>query len=150
MDGIQYIVKKRMKAEGLDGYFNLPYGTTGEAVGEIIYCEGKAVCAVKSRKAHLFFARNDDGKGRERGALTLAITKRLEKRDKDHQGRWDRVWEDPVCQKYRHQEHEDHFIWGHAFFEAPVEDLRHIAALVGARGWQRGQCEGDRGTVRRH
>ena len=134
MDGIQYIVKKRMKAEGLDGYFNLPYGTTGEAVGEIIYCEGKAVCAVKSRKAHLFFARNDDGKGRERGALTLAITKRLEKRDKDHQGRWDRVWEDPVCQKYRHQEHDDHFIWGHAFFEAPVEDLRHIAALVGARG----------------
>ena len=50
-----------------------------------------------------------------------------------HQRRWDLVWEDPVCQKYRHPEHEDHFLWGHAFFEAPVDDLRHIAALIGAR-----------------
>ena len=66
--------------------------------------------------------------------MTLAITKRLEKRDRDHQRRWDLVWEDPVCQKYRHPEHEDHFLWGHAFFEAPVEDLRHIAAMIGARG----------------
>lgn len=134
MDGIQYIVKKRMKAEGLDGYFNLPYGTAGEAVGEIIYCQGKAVCAVKSRKAHLFFARNDDGQGRERGALTLAITSTLERRDKAHQERWNRVWEDETAQKYRRTDHEDHFLWGHEFFEAPVEDLRHIAALVGARG----------------
>ena len=44
------------------------------------------------------------------------------------------MWEDPVCQKYRRPEHEDFFLWGHAFYEAPVEDLRHIAALIGARG----------------
>lgn len=134
MEKIPYIVKKRMRLEGIRGRVNLPYGTEVEAVDGMIIYKGEAVCAVTSRNAHLYFARDDDGQGRERGALTLAITKRLEKRDKDHQARWDRVWEDPVCQKYRHPEHEDHFIWGHAFFEAPVEDLRHIAALIGTRG----------------
>lgn len=134
MEKIRYIVKKRMREKGISGYVNLPYGTEVEAVDGLIIHQGAAVCAVTGRNAHLYFARDDDGQGRERGALTLAITKRLEKRDKDHQARWDRVWEDPVCQKYRHPEHEDHFIWGHAFFEAPVEDLRHIAALIGTRG----------------
>lgn len=132
--GIQYIVKKRMKADGICGPVNLPYGMAVEAVDGMITHQGAAVCAVASRNAHLYFARDDDGRGRERGALTLAITKRLERRDKDHQARWDRVWEDSTCQKYRRQEHEDFFLWGHAFYEAPVEDLRYIAGLIGARG----------------
>lgn len=130
----KYITKKRMKETGIAGRVNIPYGTEVEEADGLIIYNGAAVCAITSRKAHLYFARNDDGQGQERGALTLAITKRLEKRDKDHQRRWDLVWEDPVCQKYRHPEHEDHFLWGHAFFEAPVDDLRHIAALIGARG----------------
>lgn len=132
--GIQYIVKKRMKADGICGPVNLSYGTVVEAVDGMIIHQGAAVCTVVSRNAHIHFARDDDGRGRERGALTLAITKRLERRDKDHQARWDRVWEDSTCQKYRCQEHEDFFLWGHAFYEAPVEDLRYIAGLIGARG----------------
>ena len=91
------------------------------------------MCATTSRNAHLYLARNDDGRGLERGALTTAITKRLEKRDKGYQDRWDLVWEDETSQKYRHPDHEDHFLWGHAFYEAPVEDLQHIADLIGAR-----------------
>lgn len=132
--GIRYIVKKRMKADGICGPVNLPYGTAVEAVEDYLIHQGRRLCAVTSRKAHLYFVRDDDGQGRERGALTLAITKRLEKRDGGYQRRWDLVWEDPVCQKYRHPEHEDFFLWGHKFYEAPVEDLRHIAALIGARG----------------
>lgn len=133
MEKIPYIVKKRMREAGISGRVNLPYGTEVEAVDGLIIHQGAAVCAVTSRNAHLYFARDDDGQGRERGALTLAITSTLEKRDKDHQARWDRVWEDETAQKYRRQDHEDHFLWGHAFFEAPVEDLRHIADLIGAR-----------------
>lgn len=133
MEKIPYIVKKRMRLEGIGGRVNLPYGTRLEAVDGVIIQKGAAVCAVTSRNAHLHLARDDDGQGRERGALTLAITSTLEKRDKDHQARWDRVWEDETAQKYRRQDHEDHFLWGHAFFEAPVEDLRHIADLIGAR-----------------
>ena len=96
--GRRYIVKQRARIDTITGPVNLPYGTTVEAVEDYLIHQGRQLCTVASRKAHLYFARDDDGKGRERGALTLAITKRLEKRDKDHQARWDRVWEDPVCQ----------------------------------------------------
>lgn len=134
MGKVRYIVKKRMREAGISGHVNLPYGTEVEAVDGLIVHQGAAVCAVTSRNAHLYFARDDDGRGRERGALTLAITSRLEKQDKGHQDRWDLVWGDATCQKYRRADHEDHFLWSHEFFEAPVEDLRHIAGLIGARG----------------
>lgn len=97
----KYITKKRMKEAGIAGHVNIPYGTEVEEVDGLIIYKGAAVCAITSRNAHLHFAKNDDGKGLERGALTLAITFRLEKRDAGYQGRWDLVWEDPVCQKYR-------------------------------------------------
>ena len=130
----RYIVKQRARIDTITGPVNLPYGTEVETVGDYLTHQGNRLCAVTSRKAHLYFAPDDDGQGRERGALTMAITRRLEKRDRDQQRRWDLAWEDPVCQKHRNLEHEDHFLWGHTFYEAPVEDLRHIAALIGARG----------------
>lgn len=133
MEKIPYIVKKRMRLEGIRGRVNLPYGTEVEAVDGMIIHKGAAVCAVTSRNAHQYLARNDDGKGLERGALTMAITSTLEKRDKGYQDRWDLVWEDETSQKYRHPDHEDFFLWGHAFYEAQVEDLQHIADLIGAR-----------------
>lgn len=43
------------------------------------------------------------------------------------------MWEDPLCQKYKRPEHADFWLWNHAFYEAPVEDLRHIARLIGLR-----------------
>ena len=36
MEKIRYIVKKRMRAEGISGYVNLPYGTEVEAVDGLI------------------------------------------------------------------------------------------------------------------
>lgn len=84
--------------EGIGGHVNLPYGTRLEAVDGMIIHKGAAVCAVTSRNAHLHLARDDDGQGRERGALTMAITSTLEKRDKGYQDRWDLVWEDEISQ----------------------------------------------------
>ena len=84
MEKIPYIVKKRMRLEGIRGRVNLPYGTEVEAVDGMIIHKGAAVCAVTSRNAHQYLARNDDGKGLERGALTMAITSTLEKRDKGY------------------------------------------------------------------
>ena len=60
------------------------------------------------------------------------ILSKLEKRDKNHQNRWNKVWADPLCQRYRRADHEDYWLWNPDFFSAPVLDLRHIAALVGA------------------
>lgn len=49
----------------------------------------------------------------------------------DHQKeRWGRVWEDPLCRKYKRPEHEDFWIWNYDFYNAPVEDLRYILKLV--------------------
>ena len=31
--------------------------------------------------------------------------------------------------RYRRADHADFWVWSHDFFEAPVEDLRHIAGL---------------------
>ena len=64
---------------------------------------------------------------RDAGALVAAIIARLEKKGDGHQDRWDKVWDDPLCQKYRRPEHEDFWLWNYDFFNAPVADLRHIA-----------------------
>ena len=62
-----------------------------------------------------------------------AIISTLEKRDADYQARWDKIWESPLCQHYKRPEHEDHWLWNHSFYEAPVLDLWQIATAVGAK-----------------
>ena len=98
----------------------------------------KRLCSVTGQNAFDFFVQNDDGHGRERGELVSSILLRLERRDKPHQARWDRIWAEPFCQKYRRPEHEDHWIWNADFYNAPVEDLRRIAALVVSGARRRG------------
>ena len=43
MEKIPYIVKKRMRLEGIGGRVNLPYGTRLEAVDGVIIQKGAAV-----------------------------------------------------------------------------------------------------------
>ena len=129
-----YITYKRFRGQAICGEVNLSYGTEVQCVDGILTIEGAPLCADHSQNAYDFFSRNDDGNGLERGKLTQAIRKTLEKRDKDHQVRWDKVWEDPLCQKYKRKEHADFWLWNHDFYNANLTDLRHIAALVGAKG----------------
>ena len=117
--GAAYIVRKRARFVSINGPVNLPYGTP--------------VDAVTSESAHRYFARNDDGNGKARGALIGAITAKLERKDAGHQIRWDLLWSDPEAQKLRHPDHADFWLWGHAFFEADMADLEHVAGLIGAR-----------------
>lgn len=132
---MDYITIKRARFESMSGPVNLPYGTAVRC-GEdgVLYLEGAPLCGVYSQNAYDFFARNDDGQGEERGSLTQAIRKALSIRDADHQARWDKVWADTVCQQYKRPEHADFWLWNHKFFNASIPDLRHIAALVGAKG----------------
>ena len=99
----------------------------------ILRWKGKRLSVDTSNDAHNYFSQNDDGRGLERGALVGAILSLLEKRDKDHQNRWNKIWAAPICQQYRRPEHDDFWLWNHKFFNAPVEDLRQIAALIGAK-----------------
>lgn len=127
-----YIARRRARFDSFSGPVNIPWGTPLKAKEGYILLDDKPICTTTSQNAHDNFAQNDDGRGRERGELVAAILVRLEKRDAQHQARWDKVWGDAACQKYRRPEHEDFWIWNHDFYNAPIDDLRHIANLIGA------------------
>ncbi len=131
---MKYIVHKRFKAKAICGEVNLPAMTECESRDGFIMHNGLFLCAETSANAHGYFAANEDSQGMLRGKLTRAIQKSLQKRDGGYQERWDRVWSDPVCQPYKRVEHADFWLWNHDFYKADIDVLRHIAALVGAKG----------------
>lgn len=130
---MKYITHKRFKHDTLQRHFNIPAMTECDEIGGIITHDGSQICHIESYNAHQYFARNDDGNGMLRGELTQAIQKALANNDENHQARWDKVWDDPVCQPYKRKDHEDFWLWNHDFYNASIEDLQHIAALVGAK-----------------
>lgn len=130
---MEYIAHRRFKGKAICGEVNFPYGTEVQCEGGFLSVEGAPLCADCSQNAYDFFARNDDGNGLERGQLTQAIRKILVKRDKNYQNRWNKVWGDALCQKYKRKEHLDCWLWNHDFFNAEISDLQHIAALVGVK-----------------
>lgn len=127
-----YLCRKRARFDGISGQVNIPYGTALICQDGFLMHQNKPLCGITSQNAYDFFSQNDDGMGRERGDLVGRILSRLQKRDSGHQARWNKVWEDARCQKYKRPEHEDHWIWNFDFYNGPVEDLRHIAGLIGA------------------
>lgn len=130
---MRYIVHKRFKAKAIGGEVNLPYGTVCEESGGVIAHAGKALVFATSENAHQYFAVDEDGEGLRRGELTRSIQKTLERRDANYQARWDRVWGDARCRRFKMPEHQDYWLWNHAFFEACIDDLLYIAALVDAK-----------------
>ncbi len=130
---MKYIVHKRFKSNAICGEVNLPAFTECEAINGMLYCNHKPLCLITSENAHLHFARNDDGNGLERGSLTRDIIDKLKTHDEQYQSRWDKVWEDTVCQAYKRHEYSDHWLWNHAFYNADINTLIYIAKLVGAR-----------------
>ena len=127
---MEYIVHRRFKTKAICGDVNIPARTICEVNGSMITIDGKPLCVVTSENAHLYFARNDDGKGLERGKIVKDIIRLLLKDDGLHQVRLDKVWDDPLCQKYRRTEHTDNWLWNHAFFNASMEHLTHIWQLI--------------------
>lgn len=127
-----YLCRKRARFDGISGQVNIPYGTALICQDGFLMHQNKPLCGITSQNAYDFFSQNDDGMGRERGDLVGRILSKLQKRDSGYQARWNKVWEDARCQKYKRPEHEDHWIWNFDFYNGPVEDLRYIAALIGA------------------
>lgn len=131
---MQYITHRRFKDTAICGPVNIPAQTLVRMVNGLIIWEDKPICAVDSQNGHMFFARNDDGFGMERGRLTQAIMNSLAKNDDQHQARWDKIWADETCQRYKREGYDDYWLWGSKFFSAPIFELKHIAALIGAEG----------------
>lgn len=130
---MKYITTKRFRRAGIDGQFNIPYGTELESRDGVLWHDGKAICISRSAAAHEYFARNDDGNGLERGKLSHAIIKTLGGFGGDSD-RWQIIYDDELAQKYRRADHQDYWLWSDDFFNAPIEDLKYLAALVGVKG----------------
>lgn len=128
---MNYITHTRFKTKAICGDVNLPAMTEVELKDNMLYYQNKPLCVITSENAHNYFARNDDGLGMERGNLTQTIRKRLEKKDNQYQDRWDKIWDDELCQKYKRPEHKEHWLWNTAFYNADVEDLKYIYKLIG-------------------
>lgn len=130
----KYIARRRARFKGCNGQqVNIPYGSVLETQDGFLLWNGEAVCVDTSQNAYDYFSQNDDGHGQQRGELVGAILSLLEKQDEAHQIRWDKIWSDPTCQKYKRPEHRDYWIWNFDFYNAPITDLRHIAGLIGAK-----------------
>lgn len=130
---MQYITIKRFKRNGIGGYFNIPYGTSLELRDDgTLYHNDLPVCLAKSAASHEHFARNDDGNGQERGRLSHAVIDALNSPQQRNEA-WQVIWNDPLTQKYRRTDHLDTWLWNDDFYNAPIEDLKYIAALVGIK-----------------
>lgn len=130
---MEYICHRRFKGKAFCGEVNIPaLSELYTFAGTLVYNE-KAICLIDSENGHQYFARNDDGQGLLRGKLTQAIQKTLQNKDEHYQDRWDKVWEDKRCSKFKRKEHEDFWLWNNEFFRAQIEELQYIADLIGAK-----------------
>lgn len=96
----------------------------------MILCHGKPICYNDSQNCFDHFARNDDGQGLRRGALTQEIMRRLSKQDALHQDRWNTMWADERANRLRRKDHPDHWIWSGDFYSAPVEELERLLKII--------------------
>lgn len=127
---MKYIVYKRFKDKALCGEINIPALTECEERNGVIFLKNKPLCFITSENAHSHFAINDDGKGLERGRFTRNINTILRHKDENYQARWNKVWGDKLCQKYKRPEHPDHWLWNHEFYNADLCDLEYIENLI--------------------
>ena len=128
----KYITHHRFKGLALCGKeLNIPYGTALEVVGNyLITLSGEPVCIVTSENARKHFARNDDGRGLERGALTYAIAygsrntdsgyRFIEKEIELLQQDWARFLRKNVPV----------ILFNEDFFSAPVDELQELADVL--------------------
>ena len=133
---MEYIVHHRFKGVAACGQeMTLPYGTRLQTIGDFIATDsGQAVCFTTSEIAHKYFARNDDGHGLERGALTYAIAYGpCRKTSADgHVYRFSPEEIEMLETRYAHWLRPDAstILFNQAFFDAAVPELRLVASLL--------------------
>ena len=74
---MKYIVCKWFKSKGIGGNFNLKKGSTCNEIDGVIYHNNSPICYKTSDNAFEFFARNDDGYGKERFDLSHQIIDKI-------------------------------------------------------------------------
>ena len=133
----KFICFKRFKGKGIEGDFNITYGTECLTDDKFIYYNGdcntgKTVCSIASDTSYNYFAINDDGKGLERGNLSSSIVSILSDRsNKDrYDKRWEKIWEDDLSNTMRRKDYPEYWLWDTPFYQASIEDLNHILQII--------------------
>lgn len=127
---MEYIVHQRFKQKGASGKdYNFPYGTKLQTIGHYIAYNNEAVCTVTSYNADRYFARNDDGKGLERGKLTHAIAFSKRMPNKEDTFRFTPEERDMLVSEYNHFliDNGEWILFNHDFFHAEVDELKELA-----------------------
>ena len=127
---MKYLITKRFKTKAICGEVNLAYGTECFSQGNVIYRQDKQpLCLITSENAHMYFTVNDDGLAKERRQLIEDIAKLLSD-EKCMEKRWDVVWNDLTCRKYKRKEFADFWLWNHDFYGASLDDLQYIKKIL--------------------
>ena len=127
---MKIITFREFKGLALCGEVEIPVGTAFETSGwYVIFDDGRHITRLFSDNFCKHFARNDDGNGLERGKLTYEVAyaprgnggSRLTEDEADFLRR---EWS-----KYL-MPYKDTILFNNSFFDAPIEDLRLIAAAL--------------------
>lgn len=90
---MEYIVAKRFKGEGIEGSFNLPYGTVCSLEDGFIVHDGRYICAVHSENGWEHFRPNTE-EGRRRRSMLDRLYRYYEKGKGDFWKDFDpRLWQ---------------------------------------------------------
>lgn len=120
---MEYICHKRYKGNDLNGKpVNLPYGTKLRQHEDYILTEkGNPICFRNSECCFMHFARNDDGQGLERGAISYSIAYS----QRGHGFRFTEAQREIIVTKWSKyiRRDIDMILFNRDFFSAPVEDL---------------------------
>lgn len=130
---MEYIVHHRYKRKTMTGKeINLPYGTLLTCENNILYYDSSPICYITSENAHTYFARNDDGSGLRRGAITYEIAYSNRKRFNTSHTRMQRFTDEEIElleSKYSNFLISDInvILFNHNFFNATISELESMA-----------------------
>ena len=126
---MNYICHKRYKKKGASGdNYNIKYGTELNTISNFIVIDNKAICSTNSLDAYMYFSRNDDGYGFERGKLTYAIAFSDRKPNVNNNFRFTPEERDMLYREYPHfiNTNLDFIIFNYDFFNANIEELQTL------------------------
>lgn len=136
---MEYICHHRFRGVTAAGErMTISYGEKFPTIGKFIAAPpAKGICYVTSHAAHVHFARNDDGRGLRRGALTYAIA--FAPRERRHSGgKIFRFSEREIAMLQRDYPHflrqdTGTILFNHAFFNADIDEIEKLAAALGIK-----------------
>ena len=126
---MEFICHKSFQGLGAtEKKYNIKKGTKLDEVNGWILKGKEAICHAESETAHRHFARNDDGRGQERGELTNKIAYALRKPNKNDAFRFTPEEVELLEKEYSHWlvSTSITILFNDSFFRAEIEELEEL------------------------